>query len=102
VIGVSEVLVLVLLIACILILPRIFKPESDKNRSYGKKIEKFSVKLRFLIVVTLAYPLGMALFLKPWENNFIVFFSCGVIPVLLIWAAVWILSGKKKSNRKID
>jgi hypothetical protein len=93
--GISEILVLVLLIACILILPRFFKGEPDQKKSASKKIRNLPVKLRFNIVLTLAYPLIMALYLKPWEN-LILFITYGIAPVILVWAIIWIVAGKKK------
>jgi len=94
--GISEILVLVLLIACILILPRLFKGEPDKKKSSSKKIKNLPAKLRFNIVLTLAYPMVMALFLKPWENHLILFITYGIAPVIFAWAVIWIMAGKKK------
>jgi Na+/H+ antiporter NhaD/arsenite permease-like protein len=94
--GISEILVLVLLIACILILPRLFKGEPDKKISSSKKIKNLSAKLRFNVVLTLAWPMIMALYLKPWEDHLILFISYGVAPVILVWAIIWIMAGKKK------
>ena len=94
--GISEILVLVLLIACILILPRLFKGETVKKASSSKKLKKLPAKFRFGIVLTLVYPIAMALYIKPWNENIISFISFGIIPVFLVWAIVWIIAGKKK------
>jgi len=94
--GISEILVLVLLIACILILPRLFKGEPVKKASSSKKLKKLPAKIRFGIVLTLVYPVTMALYLKPWNENLISYISFGIIPVFLAWAVVWIISGRKK------
>ncbi|SDT98697.1 hypothetical protein [Desulfobacula phenolica] len=94
--GISEVLVLVLLITCILILPRLLKGEPTKKRSSSKKLTKLSTKTRFSIILTIIYPVFMALYLKPWNDNFIAYISYGILPVFLCWAIVWVLSGKNK------
>ncbi len=94
--GVSEILVLVLLIACILIVPRLFKKEPVKKSSSAKKLKKLSSKIRFGIVLTLVYPAAMALYLTPWNGNLVYYISFGIVPVLLAWAVVWIIAGKKK------
>ncbi len=95
--GVSEILVLVLLIACILILPRLFKGEpSVKNSASAKALSKLTAATRSGIVLSIVYPVGMALVLKPWQGNVVRYISIGVIPVLLVWAVVWILAGRKK------
>ncbi|MBT3177985.1 MAG: hypothetical protein HOG03_14720 [Desulfobacula sp.] len=93
--GISEILVLVLLIACILILPRLFKGESAKKISPGIKLRKLSTKKRFCIVLTLIYPIATGLYLKPWNENLISYISFGIIPVCLAWAVFWIFAGKK-------
>lgn len=94
--GISEILVLVLLIACILILPRLLKSEPEKKGVASKKLKNLTAKTRLGIILTLAYPAAMALYLKPWNDKLIPYVSFGVIPVFLIWAIVWILAGKKK------
>ena len=94
--GISEILILVLLIVCILILPRFFKGEPDKKSSSANKLKKLSPKMRLSIVVTLIYPIAMALYLKPWNQSLILFISFGIIPVFLAWAIFWITAGNKK------
>ncbi|MCD4722065.1 MAG: hypothetical protein K8S13_19710 [Desulfobacula sp.] len=94
--GISEILVLVLLIACILILPRLFKGEPVKKTSSSKQRKKLSAKIRFGIVLTLVYPIVLALYIKPWNENIISFISFGIIPVFLVWAIAWIIAGRKK------
>ena len=95
--GVSEILVLVLLIACILILPRLFKGERPAKKNFSsKKLKKLPVKIRFGIVLTLVYPIAMAFYLKPWNQNLAVYIFYGIIPVFLAWAVVWIIAGRKK------
>jgi len=93
--GISEILVLVLLIVCILILPRMFKGVPEKKISPAKKLKKLPAKIRLSIVLSFIYPIAMALYLKPWNENLISYISYGIIPVFLIWGIAWILAGKK-------
>ena len=94
--GISEILILVLLIACILILPRLFKGEPAKKTSSAKILKKLPAKIRFSIVLSLIYPMVVALYLKPWNENLIPYICYGIIPVFLAWAVVWIIAGQKK------
>ncbi len=94
--GISEILILVLLIVCILILPRFFKGEPDKKTSSANKLKKLSPKMRLSIVLTLIYPIAMALYLKPWNQGLIFYVSFGIIPVFIAWAIFWITAGNKK------
>ncbi len=92
--GVSEILVLILLISGILILPRIFKPAPKAVQ--GKKKRTLSKKKRAGVVVSVLIPITAAMVLKPWNGNLVLFVSIGIIPVALAWAMVWILSAQKK------
>lgn len=98
--GVSEILVLVLLITGILILPRFFKGEPDKKTSSAKMLKKLPAKIRLNIVLSLIYPIAMALYLKPWNGNLISYISYGIVPVILVWAVVWIIAGRKTPPKK--
>ncbi|NOX33332.1 MAG: hypothetical protein GXP56_06285, partial [Deltaproteobacteria bacterium] len=70
--------------------------EPVKKKSSKKKLKKLSAKIRFGIILTIGYPLAMALYLKPWDENLIPYISYGVIPVFFIWAIAWILAGRRK------
>lgn len=94
--GISEILVLVLLITGILILPRMFKVAPAEQKAFAKPIKKFTLKTRIAVVLTLVYPLVIALYLKPWNENLISYISTAIVPVLLFWAIVWILAARKK------
>jgi len=94
--GISEILVLLLLITGILILPRFFKGEPVKKSSSPKMLKKLSAKIRFCIVLSLVYPIAIALYLKPWNDNLVAYISYGVIPVIVAWSIAWVLAGKKK------
>lgn len=94
--GISEILVLLLLIVCVLILPRLFKGESSKKAPSIIKFKKLTAKIRFGVILTFAYPVVMALYFKPWDDGLIPYISFGVIPVFLAWGIVWVMGGKKK------
>nr|NJM01634.1 hypothetical protein [Desulfobacula sp.] len=95
--GISEILLLILLAACIFILPRMFKGESaQKKRSGTQVLKTLPAKTRAGLVLSIAYPLCMALYLKPWGGNALAFVSYGLFPVFLLWALAWIVSGMKK------
>jgi len=93
--GISEILVLVLLICGILILPRMFKP-APKSLKKKAGPTPFTMKLRAGIVVSILFPLLFALILKPWQGDLILYVSIGILPVALAWALIWILAAQKK------
>ncbi len=59
-------------------------------------LNRLPAKTRGGLVASVVYPLFFALYLKPWQGNGLAFVSYGILPVLLIWALVWILSARKK------
>lgn len=95
--GISEILLLILVIACIFILPRMFQGKSIPKKEDGRAmLKRLPAKTRGGIVLSIAYPLCIALHLKPWSGNELAFVFYGLFPVFLLWAVVWIVSGRKK------
>ena len=92
--GVSEILVLILLISGILILPRMFKPAP--KTLVNRKAFVLSSKMRMGIVLSILVPMILALVLKPWKSHLILYIFIGIVPVALAWAFVWIQAGQKK------
>lgn len=92
--GISEILVLILLITGILILPRMFKPAPAREKT--KPVQAFSMKMRAGIVLSVIFPLAASILLKPWEDNLMLFLGIAVFPIILAWAVVWILAANKK------
>jgi len=93
--GISEILVLILLITGILIIPRMFKPAPQRTTAQ-KKVTPITAKMRAGIVVSALVPVLSALVLKPWKGDIILFLSIGLLPVALAWGLFWIFSAKKK------
>ncbi|MCF8124719.1 MAG: hypothetical protein K9J51_00670 [Desulfotignum sp.] len=92
--GISEILVLILLISAILILPRMLKPPPARNP--GEKIARLSKKKRAAIVASILFPGVCALVIKPWEGHLVMFASIGLVPMVLAWAFYWVASAPRK------
>lgn len=92
--GISEILVLILLICAILIIPRMMKPAPSARSSKNSK--GLTAGMRAGIVVSLLLPVVSGLITKPWNGNPITFVITGILPVALAWGAFWILSARKK------
>jgi len=93
--GISEILVLILLICGILILPRMFKPAPKPAKKTSLPVS-FNMKLRAGIVASVLVPVIAALIIQPWKENLLAYICTGVLPVVLTWALVWILAARKK------
>ena len=92
--GVSEILVLILLISGILILPRMLKPAPPKNAA--DTLGRLSKKKRAAIVASILYPIVCAMVIKPWSGQLLLFSATGPAPVALAWAVYWVLSAPRK------
>jgi len=92
--GVSEILVLILLISCILILPRMFKPQPAADPK--EKIARLPRKKRAAIVASILYPVAVALVIKPWDGPVLKAAVIGLVPVVLAWAVYWVVAAPRK------
>ena len=97
--GIQEILTLVLLIALLLFIPRLFKKADPPGRKIKKRLS-VSGKMRLAIVLSTALPLAAGIFFKPWRQNFLFFLAAGVLPVVAGWACFWIYKGFQISNKK--
>lgn len=55
--------------------------------------------MRLAIVITVLWVAGMALFLKPWEDDLLLYLSWGIAPPCIFWGLLWVYSGYKKYRR---
>ena len=92
--GISEILVLILLICVLLIIPRMMKP-APKGGASKKKTRGLGAKMRAGIVVSVLVPVISGLIHKPWTGEVTPFIITGVLPVALAWGGFWILSARK-------
>lgn len=96
--GLNEILILVILAGIILMLPRFFKKAPSAKRKTIINRFQLSVRNRIIVVLSLAWPGVAALYFQPWKENHTDFVTFGVIPVILVWAVLWIMAGKKKTK----
>ncbi len=95
--GISEILVLILLILCILIVPRMLNPApAPGNKKSRQSSRRLNMKLRAAIVLSLTVIVVSGLWIKPWQGEVVLFIALGILPVALCWALVWIFSARKK------
>lgn len=98
--GVQEIILIGLIIAGIIILPRMIKPQSPSPKiAPARPGSRLSGMLRLAIVVSILWPVSWALYLKPWQQPVpIVFVVVGIGPVVVGWCARWILAGMKSKR----
>lgn len=97
--GIQEVLTIVLIVVCIIFVPRLFRGGEPSVKRVAFKLKtKFSWQKRLGIVFSVMWPVGAGLFLKPWDNRLLLFLIVGILPVSLGWAVLWIAGGFKKNG----
>lgn len=95
--GLTEILVLILLILGVLILPRLLKPASSRQKLFSKQTFQLTLLVRAGIILSLVYPAAIALYFRPWEGALVPFLGFGVLPVFLAWSIVWVMNGNKNT-----
>ena len=89
--GLQEILLIVLVIAVILFLPRITGRGTGK--ASGKSLPSLSGRLRLGVVASIIWLLVWTTYFTPWNGSMLAFALVGLCPVILGWGALWILAG---------
>lgn len=102
--GIQEILLLLIILVAILFLPRVIAqfrtPEVKKQRPMQKPFH-LSGRLRLVLTASLLWPLGAAIYFKPWQvaalEPFLLF---GIGPVVLVWGIGWVVAGFIRQRHK--
>jgi len=97
--GIQEILLIVLIVLAIFLIPRMMKPRpSPAPMRVRRSALPLSWTLRLAIVLSLLWPMGCALYFKPWQNALIPFAAIGIGPVAVLWSLNWVMVGMKKKR----
>ena len=95
--GIQEILLIILIVLAIFLIPRMIKPRpSPQPVRMRRPALPLSWTLRLAIVVSLLWPLGCALYFKPWQQALVPFATIGIGPVVVAWSLNWVVAGMKK------
>ena len=103
--GLQEILLIGLIIAGIIIVPRVLKPQSQSSPAPRRSAKdlKLTWPLRLAIVLSLLWPLCWVLYFKPWQQTAIVsFVAVGIVPVAIFWCTKWVVGGVKVKGRSVQ
>jgi hypothetical protein len=92
--GLQEILIVVGIVGVIIFLPRM--QARKRSPLLLQPVSKASGKMRLGIAVSVLYPLAMAAFLKPWQNDPFMFVYIGLGPVALGWLVRWVWLGFRR------
>jgi predicted Na+-dependent transporter len=96
--GIQEILTLLAIILGVIFIPRMMAGGRTK-KTVKKKTFHLSGRMRLSIILSIVVPLTAALMFEPWKHNITAFIAVGILPVIAGWAAFWIMSGFKKSDK---
>jgi hypothetical protein len=95
--GIQEILLIVLIILAIFFVPRMTKSRpSPKPLLLRRSSPTLSGLLRLAIVISILWPVGCALYFKPWHDAFIPFAVVGIGPVVVAWSLNWVMAGMRR------
>jgi len=95
--SVQELLVIILLIAIVVFLPRRMGRNGSGEKS-ANIMNSFSGKARLGIVVSAVWLLLCSVYFRPWSGELLVFVLVGLCPVILGWGIIWVIDGYKKNQ----
>jgi hypothetical protein len=102
--GINEILIIVLIILGILFVPRMMgKPAAPRQASFPKQF-RLSGLMRLVIVISVLWPLGFAVYYRLWQGHSTAFYVYGLGPVIIGWCLFWVMTGftKNKGRRGIS
>lgn len=94
--GVQEILLIALIILGIFLVPRMLKPGPMPQKIVLRRpFQKLSWGHRLSVVLSVLWPAICALYLKPWQQDMVIFAVVGIGPVAIGWSLKWVLAGVK-------
>ena len=91
--GVNEILIIAAIVMGIFFAPRMMP--AKRQVQVSNKLVALSGKMRLAIALSIVYPLATAAYLKPWQNDLVLFLYVGIGPVTFYWLMKWVFAGIK-------
>ncbi len=98
--GVTEILLIVAIVLGVFFLPRMMAKNPGKDLKPSGHGFSLSGRMRMAILLSFLWPALVALFLKPWNNHWVVFLYVALGPVALSWGICWVWWGFRKEKRR--
>ena len=95
--GLTELLLIIAIILGILLLPKRLRRPQEVDRRRPDQLLELTGWHRVAIVASILWPALLALYLEPWNTDWLLFLLMGVFPVGLAWGIYWVLSGFRKT-----
>jgi hypothetical protein len=95
--GLTELLLIIAIILGILLLPKTLRRPQEADMRQSDQGLGLTGWHRLAIVASILWPTLLALYLEPWNTDWLIFLSIGVFPIGLAWGIYWVLSGFRKT-----
>lgn len=95
--GIQEILIIVLLLALVVFLPRRMGKAGRANKS-GNIMQALSGTMRLGVIVSALWLLLCSVYFRPWSGELLGFALIGLCPVILGWGIIWVIDGYKKNQ----
>jgi MFS family permease len=96
--GFTETLIIIAVILAIFMLPKRLSRWSEPVRR-PRRVSRLTGWQRMAILLSILWLAFLALYLKPWNNGWYIYFYAGIAPVILYWGIFWIYLGFKKKKK---
>jgi hypothetical protein len=99
--GLTEILLILLIIVALFFLPRMVSRSAPAVRKAQPQplLKKLSGRWRLAILASIVWLAATALWLQPWIGNQTLFVGIGAAPVIVGWGVWWVVSGFKQKRR---
>lgn len=97
--SLTEILIIVAVILGIILLPRKLGKRPEPEIRLRNRVLKLTGWQRMAILISFLWLAFFALYLKPWNNKWHIFFYAGLGPIILSWGIFWIFLGFRKKDR---
>lgn len=96
--GIAELLLIAAIVVGVFVLPKRLSRRPGRDIPHRTGGPPVSGRMRIAILGSLLWPALAALFLKPWNSQWVIFLYVAVGPVALIWGVYWVFSGFRKEK----
>lgn len=99
--GLTEILLILLIVVVLFFLPRMVSRPASPMRKVPPQplMKRISGRWRLAILASVIWLVAMALWLKPWTGNQILFVWVGAAPIVVGWGGYWVIAGFKQKRR---
>ena len=94
-----EIFLVVVIVLGIIMLPKMLGKRPAMMIQRPHQDLKITGWIRLALVASFLWPVLVALYFKPWDNQWYIFLYVAIGPVALAWGISWVISGFRKKGK---